>query len=263
MASFFGKLFGTPKVNVQQGPLRTPEMLEAQKRLLDYGKTGYEGSLGSYTMTGAEQAGQNKLLAMLQGANPAIFDAGVGELTSLLGTDKFDPYNERGVYSGFKDNVLRELEDAGNRLKRSASYTGNLYGTSTANRLGDLQEQGHKTLTGKLAELHDTFVNRKISAIPQAIAAGGAQEGIDLGRIHAASTIGAMPRTLADQEAKDRYAAFQDKMNANRTVATTPVQYGSENLSLPGMSPFQGLLDLLAKGGGAFLGARMGARAAG
>ncbi|MBI4397417.1 MAG: hypothetical protein HY548_09995 [Elusimicrobia bacterium] len=255
----------------------TPEQQEAMQELLQFAKSGsyggytagtpYGGSLGNFDMTPMEQEGERSLAALVNSANPEMFDLGANELKDFLGGDKFDPFNERGVYSGFKDNVEREIRDSQTRLKRGASFAKNLYSRDTINRMGDLEEQGQKVLSGKLAELYDTYANRRLSAIPMAFNAGQMEENINLGRIGAAYQYGSLPRLLNDakdtrtyQEWLRQRGELKGPIDALGAVAGNNVQWGAKDVTLPKNQDdsWGKVLDMLAYSGANMLASSYG-----
>ena len=236
--------------------LETPEQAEARRYLLELakGNLSYGGKLGSYAMTRTEGEGQNQLMRLLGSTRPEAFGIGEKALKDLYG-GTFDPYNDGGSFKGFRTSVLREGDEAVNRLKRSATMAGNLYSTDTIKRLGDVEGDTVRALTGELGRLYDNFTERKINAIPTAFAAGQAQETLDLGRVDAAMRYGNLPRLLEDQEYKDAYNEFvraqSAKIGAVGSVAGQPHYQTFQN---EGSDPWSRVLEMLAYGGGAGLG---------
>lgn len=265
-ASALGSLLNKGKSQtVTQQDLRTPEQFQALKDLLSYGEgdtTGYDGSLGNYTMSPAEQAGQTNLMKYITGANPDIFNTGVKSLSDLLSTNKFDPYSDTGEYNGFAQATDLATKQGTDALKRSAAFGGNLFSKDTVNRAGNLQQQGQQQKSNKLAELYRQYVQDKIGAIPQALAAGTTQQNMDLSRISASQQFGALPRILQDQELKDKFNAFNQnqsaKVGALQTVATANPNLGIPSYTQPATGgPWSSVLNLIAQSGGAMLGAGM------
>lgn len=252
---FLDKLFGTPSQTVQGA---RPEQLEAMRGLLDFAKSGdigYGGNLGYYTPTDAEQTGQNKLLALLQGGLPSTFNLGKDQLNALFSTDKFDPYSEKGTFAGFKENVLKEGREASDRLKHNAAFAGNLYSTDTIKNLGKVEENVSGQLNNRLAELYDTYTNRQIGAIPLAFSAGQAEEGLNLGRIGASQQYGGLDRILQDEEFRRMYEEFVrgqgTRVGAYQSILNSNVQ---PDVTLPGRSGLSNIANAALQGGAMYLG---------
>lgn len=256
---FFGDLFGEEK-EIKQEPMLTKEQKQAMTALRDFMNTGrigpyqagaaYGGDLGAYQPTETEQIGQNKLRGLLEGGLPQVFESGVGEINDLLSTTKYDPFDEKGVYSGFKTNVLRELGESQDRLSQRQATQGNLYSTDTAEQRGLLEERGQQALTNKLAQLYDQFAGRRLQAAGTAADLGMAEQGLMGDQINMASSIGALGRLLEDQQAKEAYADWQRRhqeraqtLNAAQTVFKKQVPYGVKSYSYTEPSPWGNLLD--------------------
>lgn len=248
---------------VSQGPLETPEQTEARRRLLAMGNDpGYMGPIGSYDMTGAEQAGQGILSGLLGSARPELLGIGGDEIKKLLTTSAYDPNNDGGVYRGLTDGIDYNTQKAIDATKRGASFAGNLYSTDTYRNIGDVNVQAANNKSNILAQLYQHFGDQKLNAIPQAIQAGQAQESIDMGRVDASQRYGALARTLADQQVKDKYNAWmqeQDRKRANyATVVGSQPEYGASSMTVPGDSgPWGKVLDALTNVGGNFVGRQL------
>lgn len=256
-ASAIGSALAKPKKN------KVPwEVSDAWDKLREFGMTGklgnytagqeYDGALGNYDKSNIETAGQSKLMELLNSANPEMFDAASGELKNLLSANSsYDPYNERGLYKGFSENVDRATLESTDALKRSAAFGGSLYSRDTMKRLGNLQEQGMKQKSDKLAELYDAFAQRRLSAVPMAASLGQAQEGISQGRIGAAFQYGGLDRTLADSQAKASYADFLRKQSEKQGQVGALQSVGG---GYPGQtysaSPYESVLTMLSTLGG-------------
>lgn len=237
------------------------EVADAWNKLRNFGMTGkigdytagmaYGGDLGNYDKSTAESQGQNLLMSLLQSGRPEMFDAATGEIKNLLTTDTYDPYNEKGLFKGFADSVDRSTRESTDALKRAAAFGGNLFSKDTAVRLGNLQEQGLQQKSNKLAELYDTFAQRRLSAVPLALQAGQAQESINQNRIGSAFQYGGLDRSLADAKAKAGYADFL-RMQGEKQAQIGALQ--SVAGGYPGQtyspSPYESVLQMLATVGG-------------
>lgn len=245
---FVGRAFsGNGSEKVQQVPLETPEQRAARQKLLDAAKSGgfgdvqfgsaidgytpgaplqgftpgsafqgfnagqeYGGALGNYDLSGLESSGLGKVMAALKSGNPALFDTGSNALTDLLNPNsRFDPYSANGEYSPFSTAVDRNTRESMDAVKRNAAFSGNLYSTNTLRSQGDVLDRANTTKASKLAELFTNYTNQKVNAIPMAFQAAQTGENINRNRTADAFTYGGLPRTLADQAAKDRYGEFQ------------------------------------------------------
>lgn len=272
---------------VTQEPLMTPQQQSAMNMLLKYGKTGrwgdfkageaYPDKLGEYGMTGAETQGQDVLSSLLGKDTTIDYDKlGLGqeELKKLYAGDVYDPYSEKGLYKGFKRNVLKEAEEATDRLKQGAAYTGNLYSRDVVTRAGDIQEEAQASLQDKMAELYDVNVGRRFAGIPMALQAdrqafdisrGKAvtEQGLGLEKVQASQQFGDLSRVLADIEAKEKYGEWlRGRKEVGGQIGATErvsqgTEWGAKNLTIPNTaepSAWSGVLNMLMKVGTSSLG---------
>lgn len=329
--TFLGdKLLGQSTRDASQIALETPEQTQARQALLEFAKTGkyngftaggdmtgytpggdvpgytpgasifadagkaYDSPMGSYDMSGLESAGQNKLMSLLQSGRPDIFNAGTNELNKLFSTDTYDPYSATGLYSGFKKNADRESQDAADALKRNSAFGGTLYNSDTTRSLGRLGEVTSTNLQNKLAELYDTFAQRRLSAVPMALQAGTDQQNLDMGLVDSSQKYGGLSRMLQDTDLQRKYqeairarsegygeatrqrgevstdaARRRNEITADASrrrseeqlplsvlnnVANKDAQFGVPSVTVPVANPWDRVLDLLASGAGQALG---------
>lgn len=249
--SFFGDLFKKKDgETITQAPMTTEEQDQARKLLAQFMQTGqfgdykageaYDGSLGDFNMSDAEGIGQSQLLKLISGALPEGFTMGQDELKSVLASDKYDPYEEGGIYKGYKTNVLREAGDAKDQLARELSITGDTYSDNRAKQLGVLGERTTGLLNNKLAELYQNYGTQRLGAAQGLITSGIQEEGLNQNRINLASTIGSLPRLLADAQAKAQYAEWQrqhteqsEVVDAAKTLFQKDVPYGIKSYTTP------------------------------
>lgn len=262
--SEIARLLGTDPTTVTQEPLRTPEQLAAQKKLLDFGNTGvlgdytagtpYSGSFGDFNLSDLEKLSQSNLTNLLTSGMPASFTQGQNALSDLLTTEKYNPLQSGGAYDLMTGTLDRQIRDATTAAKRDAAYTGNLYSSDAIRKLGDVQAKGQEAKGSLLGSLYQNYIQQKLGAIPQAFNAAQVGEGINLNRINAGYTAGALPRNLAT--AKDQ-ATYQDfvrrqsekggQLSAISNLANANAPYGTPSLTLPGTSGWETLLNLGAK----------------
>lgn len=224
-----------------------PRVSAARQKLYEFMNTGqfgdfkageaYTGSLGDFTPTGIEQASLGKLSSFVNKSNPALFSLGESTLKDLLSTDRFDPFSATGEYAPFKENVEKQLFEGATRLKRNAAFSRSLYSGNTVKQLGKLEEEGQSQLTGKLAELYDQFVSRKINAIPTAFSAAGQEQEMEAQRLGAGFQYGGLERELETQKAQAKLSEFvrqRQEMTLPINAAGTVLGSGSSQFTLPG-----------------------------
>jgi hypothetical protein len=245
LSSLFKKKKGQ---TITQEAMQTDEQKAAMSMLSNFMQSGqfggyragdaYGGSLGDYEMTDASKLGQSTLMEMLQGNDPAM-----KEFQSVLDTDKYDPYAEKGVYSGFKRNVMRESQEAKDALQRDLAMTGDMYSSDRASQLGILGERTSNALQDKLAELYDQYSQRRLGAADKL-------NDMQTQRVGLASTIGDMQRQLNDQKAKAQYADWnrargeqQGQIDTAKTLFQKDVPFGVKSFKMPDRpSTFMGML---------------------
>ena len=249
--SWLSSLFSPRKgKTITQETMQTDEQKNAMKMLSDFASTGnfgdynagdaYGGSLGDYEMTDTTKLGQSQLMDMLKSALPEAFTMGQQEFKDVLATDKYDPYAKGSLYEGFKRNTMRESQDAKDALQRDLALTGDMYSSDRAKQLGILGERTSNSLQDKLAELYDTYSQRRLSAAQQLGTMGQQEESMKSNRINLASTIGDMQRQLNDQKAKAQYADWtrargeqQSQIDAAKTLFQKDVPYGLKSITGP------------------------------
>ena len=193
----------------------TPEQQEIFGLMKNFATTGsygdlftageqYGGDLGNYELSENEQLARQRLNEMMQDGLPQGMQMAQDELESLF-SGSYDPYNETGVYSGFKAGVERESQEAADALNRRNAITGDLYATEGVRQQGLLAERTQQTLANKLAELYETYSGQRLQGIGMAGNLGIAEENINMGRLGMADQFGQTDRGLLDLKARREY----------------------------------------------------------
>lgn len=244
---FFDNFFGTKKG--QTVATTTPEQDLARTSLAKFLQTGtigpytagqqYNGPLGDFEMSDAEKLGQGKLMDLLNSALPSAFTNAQNEYQSVL-DGKFDPYNDKGIYKGYKTEALLNQQDAADALNRQLSVTGDTYSTNRGRSLADLYSSTNADLSSKLGALYQDYSNQRLTAAGQLLNSGLQEEGLNQGRINLASTVGSLPRLLQDAQAKAQYSDFlrqqQEKsgvINAANTLFNNDIRNGATTFKTP------------------------------
>lgn len=238
------------------------EIQAARNLLLDFARTGKFGGFtagenvplgyGDFSPTDIENTGLSSLQHLLQNGIPDQYRMGDDALKGFLDTD---PTAVQAQFDPFKRQVEKDTQDQESAAKRSAAFAGNLYSTDTIQNLGDIRSNANDTLTSKLAELTDSALNRRLSAIPLAYQAGEGRQNLALQQIGASQTYGGLARNLNDQSIKARDAEIlrrrqelQLPIGAAGTVLNGPSQIPISS------SPYQDVLSTLGQVGGQYLG---------
>lgn len=253
-----------------QVPLETPEQRAARQKLLKFADTGTFGDFtagaslplgyGDFNMTDQEQAGLSELQKLLASGIPEQFQLGDAALASILNPD---PNYVQSQFDPFKAQVDRQIGESVNAAKRDSAYNGNLYSSSAIRNIGDVYNRGNETLTSKLAELTDSALSRRASAIPLAYQAGQAKDNLVLNRVNASQQYGGLARQLNDASIKARDAELLRRrqelglpIDAAKTVAGNNTPFGVPSVTTQTPSTTMDLLNLLIKGGALFAGAK-------
>jgi len=167
------------------------------------------------------------------------------------------------MFDPFKQQVERQVRDSNTALKRNAGFAGNLYSTNTIRSLGDIEARGNETLTAQLAALTNSALDRRLQAVPIAYAGGTAQEDITQGRIAAANQFGGLERALKNAGIEQGNAETLRRRNeslmpldALKTVAGTPANFGVPSVETARQNPMLDLLTAVISAGGQYLGNR-------
>lgn len=255
--SFWDDLFGGK--GGQTVATTTPEQDLARKSLGQFLQTGqigpyqagqaYNGALGDFNQAPAEQLGQSKLMDLLNSALPQSFTNGQNEYQSVL-DGKYDPNNPNGVYQGFKTTALQNNADAQDSLNRQLAVTGDTYSSNRARSSGRLAADTSNALNSKLADLYQNYSGQRLNAAGGLINSGIQQEGLNQGRIDLASTVGSLPRLLADAQAKAQYSDFLRQqteksgvIDAANTLFNQDIRNGATTFTTPKQpSAFQAMV---------------------
>jgi len=166
--------------------------------------TPYPGQLSAglseYESTGLEQLGQ-----YLSSPSPASSNlAGLGrqELEKTLSGEEYDPI-EGEYYQAYRENLMRELAEAKDRLASRTSARDQFYSGGRVAGEGELEETAAGGLRQELGRLFETERARRLGAVPMATDFLQFEEQAPLTRIAASQQFGALPREI-EQQGLDR-----------------------------------------------------------
>lgn len=280
LASGVGSYFGSKGKGSSQidlSMLESPEQRAARSGLLDFARTGkfgnysagdaYGGSFGDFGMSALETSATGQLGDRLGQGPGEMFGLGDQALRDLLTTEKYNPLNNEGVYSGLSGVIDRGTRDAGNALKRSSAFGGSLYSTDTVRGLGDVEARGAEAKSATMASLFDNYIGRKVGGISTAFGANQQAEDIKRGRLSDAFQYGGLQRNLNTAKDQAFYNDFlrqrQEKgqqIGALTNVANKDSQFGVPSVSVPKEDPWARIMGLLAQFGGKAAGSYFGAK---
>lgn len=265
---------GKKSTTVNQSPLETPEQGQARRGLLDFANTGtygnftagtpYSGSFGNFSMSPTEQTGMSNLTQLLGSSLPGSFTLGQDEIAKFLGGTAYDPMDPNGLYANYKKTSDMNAIDARTNLKRDLSFNKNLSGSDTVNQFSDLERRTTQDNNNTLAQIYDTYIGRRLSAIPMALQAGQSEEALKQGRISSAFQYGGLERTLDNTLADKKYQDFLRQrsesampIQALQSVAGTGSNFGVPSVTMPQTSSWDSLLQLISQAGGYGLGMKL------
>jgi hypothetical protein len=275
-----------PAQTITQEAMLTPDQIAARNMMMQFAMTGnlggkyqageaYGGALGNYNMSNLESAGQNKLLSMMNGGagtGSDMLSLAKNELQNLYAPNSmYDPMSNGGLYSGMKRQALRENQDAANRLKAQAAFGGRLSSSSTGKNLNLLNERTAGGLQDILANLSDTYAQRRLGGISTAANLGQQEQNMNLGMIGASQQYGGLQRMLETAKAQDSYNEWlrQHTELGNATtgamsqLAYNPVQWGVKQFTMPAVyenqtNPYEGFLNNMSSAAWSALGTQWG-----
>lgn len=256
--------------------LESPEQRAARQGLLDFARTGrfgnysagdaYGGSFGDFAMSALEKSATGQIGDRLNSGPGEMFGLGDQALRDLLTTEKYNPLNQEGVYSGLSGVIDRTTREASDAVKRNAAFGGRLYSSDTVRNLGQVESRGAENKSATLASLFDNYIGRKVGGINTAFNANQQAEDIKRGRISDAFQFGGLQRNLNTARDQAFYNDFlrqrQEKgrqVDALTSVANKDGQFGVPNVSVPNDNPWARIMGLLAQFGGSALGRYAGA----
>ena len=228
---FLDSIFDRDK---QEAPvsLMTPEQQSTQKTLLqqstpmasDYLNKvgqGYPGEM----ITSYEQQGLNRLgdyLNQPDASQDALYGQAKDELSKTLGGE----YDVGGTYyDAYKKAVMRELQDAKDRLNASTSARDTYWGGGRISETGRLEEGAVNNLAMTLGQLYENERGRKLGAVDQAQSLLGFGQQAPLQQIAASQQYGGLPFTREYSEYIRQMEELGIPLDVALQLATTKNEY--------------------------------------
>jgi len=149
--------------------------------LSEYEETGL-GTLGKYL--GSELPTESPL-----------FKAATAEAEKTLSGEGYDPFKSE-YYQAYRANMMRELQQAKDRLGSATSARDAFYGGGRIAETGRLEETAMGSIAEKLGSMYETERARRLGAVPTALGLTQYAEEAPLGRVAAALQYGALPRNI-------------------------------------------------------------------
>ena len=187
-------------------------------------------------MSGAEQTTQDLLKKFLgtSATGGEAYKMGMGELQKTLGGEFYDP-RKSDFWKGFRETSVMEQEKGVSDIRRRGQLGGGLY--SEPQMRTESEYVGGKGAERQmmLGGLYEKERERKVGAVGQALGYAGLEEQGMLSRLQAGSTIGALPRTIQNQQYQAAFnqALGQTQADYASSILGTTVQSGAAQQLMP------------------------------
>lgn len=141
------------------------------------------------------------------------YQLGMGELKKTLGGEFYDPRTS-DFWKGFRDISEMEQAKGVSDIRRRSQLGGGLYGeTSQRTEAEYVGREGSKRQM-MLGGLYEKERDRKTNAVMQSLGYAGFEEAGKVSRLQLGSTIGAIPRGIADRQYGAKYTQEMGQMKA-------------------------------------------------
>lgn len=202
-----------PGQRKQLGTLAKTAEPGATERLERAGET-YPGPLMA-ALSEFEETGLEGLKGYLDKPLPTegqLYTSAVDEIVKTLSGEEYDP-SQGEYYQAYKTSVLRELEEAKDRLAARASAGDKFFGGGRIATEGELEESALGNMAMVLGELAEKERERRLGAVSQALGLTQYEEEASLQRIAASQQFGALPRLIEQAEMDAEYQEWIRALN--------------------------------------------------
>lgn len=196
---FLDSIFGRDKKEAPVS-LMTPEQQGTQRRLITKSTPLAEAALGRYgqpypgeMLTKFEEAGLSTLGEHLGKPLPTestVYEGAVGELEKTFAGD-YDPVGSL-YYQSYRTAVMRELEEAKDRIAARTSASDKFFGGGRIATEGELEESAMTDLAQVLGGMYERERDKRLGAVPVAMGALGAGEALERDRVAASQQFGGL-----------------------------------------------------------------------
>lgn len=214
-ASFLGSKKKKPNaIDPVSQDTRTHEQQRIDQFMADYiSKNGnrlgqaYSGDM-SAPMTGFEHQGIEQFLSEYLGGGVSNQTSDVRSLLNNTINGGFDP-GTSAYYQALRDATNQNRTLAVSNSNADFAKRGKFFSTAAMNKVGDINSQTSNALNLALAELGNQERNRSMNAVGPALGLEQYLTNIPLNKATAATTIGAIPRQLKQEELDRMYNDFK------------------------------------------------------
>lgn len=169
---------------------------KAKERIARAGEAypgGLTAPLSEYEQTGLGILG-NYLTSPMPTETP-LYTAAESELAKTLAGEEYDPV-EGAYYQAYRNQVMRELKEAKERLAAATSASDKYFGGGRIEQTAELESKAMEDLATILGQLYETERARRLEAITPAMQMTTFGELAPVQRVEAAETYGALPRYI-------------------------------------------------------------------
>jgi len=140
-----------------------------------------------------------------------LYTSAVDEIAKTL-SGEYDPAQGE-YYKAYKTGVLRELEEAKDRLAARASAGDKFFGGGRIATEGEMEESALSQLALVMGELAERERERKLGAVTQALDLTRYAEEAPVSRVSISQQLGALPRLIEQAEMDVEYQEWLRTLN--------------------------------------------------
>jgi len=199
-------------------------------------------------MTGVEETaygGLQDYMTSPLASESSLYQAGAGEIEKTLAGD-YDPVGST-YYKAFKSAVMRELQEAKDRIAARTSSRDKFFGGGRISAEGELEESAVGDLAMVLGQLTERERERKLGVAPMSIEAAIQEAELPAERARTGMELGGLPRQLEELGFSREHQAYLQELTNLGIPLETAIQlvtYKPDYFTQqPGASPFSQVME--------------------
>jgi len=185
---------------------------------------------------------QDYMTSPLASQDP-MYQAGRGEIEKTL-ADDYDPVGST-YYQAYRTAVMRELEEAKDRIAASTSARDKYFGGGRIETGGELEESAVGDLAMVLGQLQERERERKLGVAPMAMEGAIREAEMPADRARTGFELGALPRQLEELGYSREHAAYIQEMVNLGIPLQTAIALMTSKPEFTAQQTGGGLMDLL------------------
>lgn len=197
-------------------------------------------------MSGVEQMAYGGLEDYMTSPLPSeapLYQAGRGEIEKTLAGD-YDPVGST-YYQAYRTAVMRELQEAKDRLAASTSARDKYFGGGRIETTGELEESAMGDLAMVLGQLTERERERKLGVAPMAIEEAIRESRLPAERAEIGLGLGGLPRQLEELGFTREHAAYLQEMKNLNIPLETAIALMTSKPEYTAQQQGGGLMDIL------------------